>query len=121
MTCSGRQPFPDLEIPNRHQHTAKNQDYRPLDEPYGSLKAGLDERVLLNALQKFDAMSDGGVLPGLEPARPMAADAVEPGDFFERFNEGGNPGNAESSTTRRQIVRTGMAGALRPSAGHGSA
>ena len=104
MTCSGRQPFPDLEIPNRHQHTAKNQDHRPFDEPHGSLEAGLDKWIFLNALQEFDAMSDGGVLPGLEPARPVAADAVEPGDFFECFNKCGDTGSTESSAARRQFL-----------------
>src|SRR5438874_9437467 len=81
------------------QQRAEAEEQGPFDDHHGALKAWLQGWIEQQTLEKLDPAGNGRMLPGLKPARPFAANAVQGGHFFQGTNENANPRRTQPSAS----------------------
>src|SRR6266851_4531195 len=80
----------DRLVPNKgkeREQTRQAQEQHPLQCANAALKTPFHAGVRQHALQELHAASDSGMLPRLQPARLVPADAVQGGDFLKRADK----------------------------------
>src|SRR5262249_53602731 len=76
----------------------------PLQPAETALKNRFELRLDNGPPQEVDPLGDGAVLPGGEPAGPLARDAVDVGDLLEGADERGEAGDVATEEGRLPLA-----------------
>src|SRR5579875_2619842 len=92
---------------------AQGEQEQRLKQKNAPLKAPFNVEIEQHLLQKLDAPTDRSVLPRLQKARPIAADAIDGGHFIQRPDERVDAGRTQSFAARSEMDLVLVSAAIR--------